>query len=822
MAPSEHREHRELTPAANAGKTAANTASSADAVVVRPYADTDAAAIAELYNRHRDAPNFVATRLDAATVRTELAERGTVVFLVAELDGEVLGTVGMFRGTGHRVVGPREVIGDMFFLSPWIRGGAVAGRMFSEAFVALMPLGVGTIRLTVSPVNDRALPLYRQLGCALAGPAGAGEDGNIELVSHLPRLVARMQRDYAHLIPASRRMTAGWRYQADGDTERPPDERVETVSGRRVLRTALVLDGLVFRALLEPETGEILHAEADTGAGPGPDPVLPPAAAAPAAATSRLREGPLVVVLDHGDGSVRVHHDRHVGPVLTQTWPVPGPPYLTGWRRAPRRELRVEPVERASGRGWRVAERYGEATLVRETELTGGLLRQRVYWQGPAPAGRLRTMLVGGLRSGLLFTGDQYVPAGRGLFPVDAIEFGAAGAVLGPDDGPGWWDPGTSLAMRVLRPGSESTSARLIAESLLALDVVPGTEYGIEFSTAQRPGDVVPGASAASAPGYRVRTLIPRQHPDPVVPISGTENTGSNENADIPDSTGRERDFAAARWSPAQVARRPVHRLKHGGAEILLDPAAGGLISWRDKGKPVLATPFPRSRAFARNTAWRAGLWTGRHGPREDPRRGMGWGGPEPERAWRFDPAEGRLVAPDLAWSIEPGADGIRITAEAPGATGAGEPDGGLDGGLDGGSGDNLDGGLGNEPDSGLDGELVVWVTPAAKSAAALVPGAPGETWLLDKSGPWQRWCDRLAVRLDDGRWLYVAADRPGAEILLRATPSGVLLALVTRHPAGQPGTAAWPLTVLDDADAAHRLLVPAPRTELVPTGAAS
>ncbi|MEY9926776.1 hypothetical protein ABH926_001398 [Catenulispora sp. GP43] len=761
----------------------------ADALVVRPYMDSDAAAVAELYNKHRDAPNFVDRPLDAAMVRAELAERGTVVFLVAELAGEILGTVGMFRGSGRRVVRADEVFGDMFFLSPWIRGGAVAGRMFSQAFLALMPLEIGTIRLTVSPANDRALPLYRQLGCTLVGPAGAGEDGNIELVSHLPRLVARMQRDHADLIPASRRMTAGWRYQADAGTDRPLGEHTETVSGRRVLRTALTLDGLVFRALLEPETGEILHTEADTGAGPGPDPVLPPARAEQPAAISLFREGPLAVVLDHGDGSVAVHHDRHVGPVLTQSWPVPGPPYLTGWRRALRRELEVEPLQGASGGGWRVAERYGAATLYRETELAGGVLRQRVWWQGPAPAvvaeARLRTMVVGGLRSGLLFTGDRYVPAGRGLYPIDATEFGAAGLVLGADDGPAWWDALTGLAVRILSPGGDS-SARLIAENVLALDLDAGAEYRIAFTDADCPGDVVPDAQPRIAEGCRTRTLATSQ------------------------ATNKSADPEPVQWSPAEVARRQVYRLTHRDDVLLLDPAGGGLVSWRAAGVPVLATPFPRSRVFARNTAWRAGLWAGRHGPREEPRRGMGWGGPEPERDWSFDAAAGQFAAPDLAWSIQPDALGIRLAAQAPAA------------------------------DS--DGELILWITPAAKSAVALVPGAPGEAWLLEKSGPWQRWCDRLAIRLDDGRWLHAAAldssapestaasdslaTKPSAaEILLRATPSGLLLALVTRHPAGHSGAAAWRLTVLDDADAAHRLLIPASasasHTELVLTGAA-
>ena len=190
-------------PAATGGPS-----SSADAVVIRPYADADAKAVAELYNRHADAPNPVDRELDARMVRTELAERGTVLFLVAELDGEVLGTLGMFRSSGRRAVPGGEVFGDMFFLSPLIRSGAAAGRMFSQAFRTLRLQGIGAIRLTVNPTNQQALPLYRQLGCTLVGPADAAEDGNIELVSYMPRIVTRLRRDHEELIPPGLRMTA--------------------------------------------------------------------------------------------------------------------------------------------------------------------------------------------------------------------------------------------------------------------------------------------------------------------------------------------------------------------------------------------------------------------------------------------------------------------------------------------------------------------------------------------------------------------------------------------------------------------------------------
>jgi hypothetical protein len=92
------------------------------------------------------------------------------------------------------------------------------------------------------------------------------------------------------------------------------------------------------------------------------------------------------------------------------------------------------------------------------------------------------------------------------------------------------------------------------------------------------------------------------------------------------------------------------------------------------------------------------------------------------------------------------------------------------------------------------------------------VPGVAGELWRLDKPGAWQRWTDRVAVQLADGRWLLCASTEPGTgEILVRSTPSGPLLALVTRHAGGRGGSARWPLTVLADVQSAERLLLERP-----------
>ncbi|MFD0571418.1 hypothetical protein ACFQ0T_22240 [Kitasatospora gansuensis] len=71
-----------------------------------------------MYNRHHDVPAWVDRELTPEMVLAEFAERGTVLFLVVEEAGEVLGTLGMFRACGMRVVPENEVIGSMFYLAP--------------------------------------------------------------------------------------------------------------------------------------------------------------------------------------------------------------------------------------------------------------------------------------------------------------------------------------------------------------------------------------------------------------------------------------------------------------------------------------------------------------------------------------------------------------------------------------------------------------------------------------------------------------------------------------------------------------------------------
>ena len=71
-------------------------------VTIRPYEEGDAHDIAELYRRHPDNPNPVAGGVSGAELARELAERETATFLVAEDEGRVVGTFGLFHSTGRR------------------------------------------------------------------------------------------------------------------------------------------------------------------------------------------------------------------------------------------------------------------------------------------------------------------------------------------------------------------------------------------------------------------------------------------------------------------------------------------------------------------------------------------------------------------------------------------------------------------------------------------------------------------------------------------------------------------------------------------------
>ena len=367
--------------------------------LVRPYRADDAPGIAHLYNRYPDGPNRVDRKLDAAMVRTELADRGTALFLVAEQQGRVRGTLGMFHSCGKRAAGPGEVFGDMFFLIPALRGGSAAAHLFVEAVAPLAARGIRTIRLTTDPANRAAYSAYLQAGCSVVGAGMPDEDGAVELVNQVPLLVSLLRRHFPEVLPPDLPHAELWRRVITGVDG--PGLVVGSASGARPALGAQrgVVRGGACRGARGPLDGRGVR-DGRGGRGgprgtvragprrcrrtrpPGPAPAAPGGGAAYGGPTT-VWSGRLCLSLDPADGTVTLHHDGHLGPLLSDPWPVNGPPYATGWRRpAAGRRLEVTSWDD----GWTVAERRPGGVLTRDSRLWGGSLVQALYWTPDAPA----------------------------------------------------------------------------------------------------------------------------------------------------------------------------------------------------------------------------------------------------------------------------------------------------------------------------------------------------------------------------------------------------------------------------------------------------
>ncbi|MFI9650050.1 GNAT family N-acetyltransferase [Streptomyces sp. NPDC052040] len=734
--------------------------------VIRPYTDADAEAVAALFNRYTDVPNPVAVPLTGDIVRRELAERGTEVFLVVEHDGTIEGTLGMFRGNGRWSVAADEVFGDMLFLSPRVRGGTLTGELFVTALRMLIPRGVEVLRLTANPANKQAFPLYRQLGCTLSGPPAPGEDGNVELVNHLLRLRTRIAETYGDRVPATARTGAVLRYLVGNTARQGLTDETETVAGRRVLRTEVVVADLAFRALLDPASGEVLFCA--LGAGPDPDRLPPPPEPLAPAAGLRHEAGTLRLELCERTGVAQLFHDGWTGPVLTLTWPEFGPPYSAGWRRNAPVPLRCTPLED----GWRVARDFATGTLTRDLRLAADRLDVRTRWHGDEPpAPTVRTVLVCGLRGAWLITGGEggvgHRPAGRGLYPPDATEMAAAGHRMPPDGVLAWWEPGGGRSIR-LAP-DPSTCTTLVSDAVVHLDGPVDHTLDLRWTQADSPRKAVPGSLPVEDPSAHAVAVPSRPAAAPAGRTSPHPGQDCREPADA-DAAGQ-----APGWEPHMVAGKECRRVTSGGDTLILSAAAGGVVSWRSDRRPVITSPFPRHAAFACNPRRGAGIWVTRERPREDREYGVGWGTSTTDRTWHH--MEGGLASPGIAWTVHP-----RVHSATPHVR------------------LRVDGDPAEQ-----DGETAIWLTPAAHRATRLlIPGPSGAVWSVGQEPPWQTWTDRLALCLTDGTWLTCAAltgDAP--HILFRATRQGPLLALLTRDRADTRTGAEWVLGHLPDATAA-------------------
>ncbi|MFG3030679.1 GNAT family N-acetyltransferase [Streptomyces sp. NPDC048253] len=209
---------------------------------------------------------------------------------------------------------------------------------------------------------------------------------------------------------------------------------------------------------------------------------------------------------------------------------------------------------------------------------------------------------------------------------------------------------------------------------------------------------------------------------------------------------------------PARTAPKPgaVRRLE-------LTASAAGVTSWKEGTTKVLRSPYPRTRAFGYNPRWSAGMWVTAENSRFGRASGLGWG--VAPAAWEEKHPLG-LFAPRerIGWELtapEDTAEPVRADIQA--------------------------------PDS--EEEIVLWLTPNTARETTVLLDSAGTRWELGSAGFRQIWATAATVRLADGHWLDVRpADGacPQAELVLRTTPSGLLIGCVS--PARRPS--AWQLAV--------------------------
>ncbi|CAM3712453.1 hypothetical protein GCM10009799_02100 [Nocardiopsis rhodophaea] len=678
-------------------------------VTIRPYQEGDAQGIAELYNRHRDNPNPVADGITGDELDSELAERDTAAFLVAVDEGRVVGTFGLFRSTGRRSASAGELIADMFFVAPAYRNGVITGRLFTEAVEWMMRSGCLVLRLTVNPANTVAFRLYRRVGCVCVGATTPGEDGNVELHNYIPLILRSVFAD----LDEGGRAALGGLSSFGAVTESRDDELrsdVRMADGVRTVAYCLALGDYRLAASVDVDRGVVRAAEitGPGGASRSLRIVEPPyeVRRPRRAEPYRFSAGDLACEVEGDEGTVRVFGAGHHGPLFVSTWPGHRAGPSAGWREGEPRDLEVVAVDG----GVRITERHGGDEVVGTVTLSEGVLIQDfAFTRRPG-----RIFQTVGLRQGTFAVsgpgGDlrRPHPIGLGVGVRDSSEVVAASRVAPAGTDLTWSGSTAEIRVPVEQP------VRLVHSTLLERRLEPG--------------------------------------PDGVARLR-TEFRSRNTPADRPERT-------AEPPPSTEAARRPPG--------IRMDAAAAGVTSWSDGTNKVLRSPFPRTRSFACNPRWSAGMWVTAERGRLSRASGLGWG-VRPNAEW-VDKHDLGLFAPSLgiSWEItapHDGAGGIRVDVQAPGA---------------------------NE-------DVVLWVTPNTQPRTAVLVDSAGTHWELDTAEFRQVWASAAAVRLSDGSWLDcrpAGAGADAAEVVLRATASGLLIGCVcaARRPRG--AEAAWHLAV--------------------------
>lgn len=557
------------------------------------------AGVAALFNRLRYAAAASGVPLDARSLNAVLDERGTTIFLVAVQENTVVGTIGFFAVSGRRVAPAGELFCGMFLIDPAHRTGPLAGRLFLESFERIVEMGIRTLRLEVDPVNVRAFPLYLRVGFRAPEGTEPDENGYLELISHLPGVVIDLLADLGE-DPRGGDSGFHWRTMErarsgtlhDGVTREGGEDIVEYVFN--------VDDGRI-RVRVDLASGS------PRGTLVNEEPWVRPAAREPGETGTLPRRvvsaavGDFLVSVDEA-GTLRVEHPQHLGPLLTEHFPV-SPVRRYGARRPER--LRVTTLLTASGWHSSVPARDDSPAVSRELTVDEDGLRLSV----DAGAGnRVAVVPWNGMRRAYVehcgVRGTEVHAVARGHWPAEVMGYEAA---------------------LESEPARGATTTWIEPRLGLEVGITWYTDGELRFEGGSLPLNISPGGRV----DYRI-SLRSVGAAEPLPPIY------TQERAEAPV------------WTPHRRGRAEVHEAAgHGEGEALWVVPELGVVNWETGGRRVLASSFPAPRSIGAVPDGRAGLWVSVQGPREHPEQGVEWG-----VGRRLPPLDIADTGPDEGWSL--------------------------------------------------------------------------------------------------------------------------------------------------------------------------
>lgn len=539
---------------------------------IRPFDPVrDADRVAAFYNEEGYGPVSSGRAATASIILDILAERAVKLFVVAEQHGEIVGTLGYARMSGRRVAPDGQIFAVMFLVSPSLRAGFLVGQLFSDSFERFAALGARSLRVEVDPANRRALPLYVRIGFRLVGDGRPDEEGYFELVNHLPGVAAALRgeqppvggipRYNARTIREARRQTL---------TTGVGHDR----AGTPTISYDLEIDGRPVRAVTHADTGEIFSTTVDgVETGRRWDAVEKRARNSHAQVVRALADG-FCAVLQTGDGTIRIEHPSHLGPLTVDPFPVSGET-PAGVRRPAVRTLTCSTEDTrwvsTDGEITRTVEFGRRSVSIRVVHRT----RARVTifpWSGFRAASLTVASASGGFaRSG------RYI---RGVWPRDFTDFeAAAGDVIEAENAEAVW-----------------------------VDVTTGLELGVAVHSPGRWRIEGPHLAQVSAEGSLQYRYIPRSS----------------------------RSRAGARCIGDEVPHQyePVHQVDGGSVadeslefvgvadrySVVVDPKEG-VVSWRVRDVSVIAAAAPNGRRTPFSVT-RAAIWFALQPERYDPDAG--------------------------------------------------------------------------------------------------------------------------------------------------------------------------------------------------------